>query len=61
MSLFAFLIWTYVSRIDIVSKGTAMIQGKSDISVSRTQIVGVVDTVNVKSGNEVKKEMFYYG
>ncbi|EJR93264.1 HlyD family efflux transporter periplasmic adaptor subunit [Bacillus mycoides] len=55
MSLFAFLIWAYVSRIDIVSKGTAMIQGKSDISVSRTQIVGVVDTVNVKSGNEVKK------
>lgn len=32
-----------------------MIQGKSDISVSRTQIVGVVDTVNVKSGNEVKR------
>ncbi|MEC5308570.1 HlyD family efflux transporter periplasmic adaptor subunit [Bacillus thuringiensis] len=55
MSLFAFLIWAYVSRIDIVSKGTAMIQGKSDISVSRTQIVGVVDTVNVKSGNQVKK------
>ncbi len=55
MSLFAFLIWAYVSRIDIVSKGTATIQGKSDISVSRTQIVGVVDTVNVKSGNDVKK------
>lgn len=55
MSLFAFLIWAYVSRIDIASKGTAMIQGKSDISVSRTQIVSVVDTVNVKSGNEVKK------
>lgn len=55
MSLFTFLIWAYVSRVDIVSKGTAMIQGKSDISVSRTQIVGVVDTINVKSGNEVKK------
>ncbi|MGG3043151.1 HlyD family efflux transporter periplasmic adaptor subunit [Bacillus anthracis] len=55
MSLFTFLIWAYVSRVDIVSKGTAMIHGKSDISVSRTQIVGVVDTVNVKSGNEVKK------
>ncbi|MBJ8073520.1 MULTISPECIES: HlyD family efflux transporter periplasmic adaptor subunit [Bacillus cereus group] len=55
MSLFTFLIWAYVSKIDIVSKGTAMIQGKSDASVSRTQIVGVVDMVAVKSGDEVKK------
>ncbi|MDA1586180.1 HlyD family efflux transporter periplasmic adaptor subunit [Bacillus cereus group sp. TH230-1LC] len=55
MSLFVFLIWAYVSKIDIVSKGTAMIQGKSDVSVSRTQIVGVVDTVAVKPGDEVKK------
>ncbi|PGD61098.1 HlyD family efflux transporter periplasmic adaptor subunit [Bacillus wiedmannii] len=55
MSLFVFLIWAYVSKIDIVSKGTAMIQGKSDASVSRTQIVGVVDTVAVKPGDEVKK------
>ncbi|CAM4201632.1 HlyD family efflux transporter periplasmic adaptor subunit [Bacillus paramycoides] len=54
-SLFVFLIWAYVSKIDIVSKGTAMIQGKSDASVSRTQIVGVVDMVAVKSGDEVKK------
>lgn len=58
MSLFVFLIWAYVSKIDIVSKGTAMIQGKSDVSVSRTQIVGVVDTVAVKPGDEVKKEIF---
>ncbi|PFE15076.1 HlyD family efflux transporter periplasmic adaptor subunit [Bacillus cereus] len=55
MSLFTFLIWSYIGKVDIVSKGTAMIQGKSDISVSRTQIVGVVDTVAVKSGDEVKK------
>lgn len=55
MSLFTFLIWSYIGRVDIVSKGTAIIQGKSDISVSRTQIVGVVDTVAVKSGDEVKK------
>ncbi|MDM5465378.1 HlyD family efflux transporter periplasmic adaptor subunit [Bacillus cereus] len=55
MSLVTFLIWAYVSRIDIVSKGTAMVQGKSDVSVTRTQIVGLVDTVNVKSGSEVKK------
>lgn len=32
-----------------------MIQGKSDVSVSRTQIVGVIDTVAVKPGDEVKK------
>ncbi|WP_144508172.1 HlyD family efflux transporter periplasmic adaptor subunit [Bacillus thuringiensis] len=55
MSLFTFLIWSYIGRVDIVSKGTAMIQGKSEISVSRTQIVGVVDTVAVKPGDEVKK------
>ncbi|ENJ6138929.1 HlyD family efflux transporter periplasmic adaptor subunit [Bacillus sp. HUB-I-004] len=55
MSLFTFLIWSYIGSVDIVSKGTAMIQGKSEISVSRTQIVGVVDTVAVKPGDEVKK------
>ncbi|MFP3821786.1 biotin/lipoyl-binding protein, partial [Bacillus sp. SIMBA_008] len=33
----------------------AMIQGKYDVSVSRTQIGGIVDTVSVKSGDEVKK------
>ncbi|MCU5709646.1 HlyD family efflux transporter periplasmic adaptor subunit [Bacillus cereus] len=55
ISIFTFLIWAYISKIDIVSKGTAMIQGKSDVSVSRNQIPGVVDTVNVKSGSEVKK------
>ncbi|MEB9455179.1 HlyD family efflux transporter periplasmic adaptor subunit [Bacillus anthracis] len=55
ISLLGFIIWAYIGKLDTVSKGTAMIQGKSNISVSRTQIVGVVDTVNVKSGNEVKK------
>lgn len=55
ISLLGFIIWAYIGKLDTVSKGTAMIQGKSNISVSRTQIVGVVDTVYVKSGNEVKK------
>ncbi|SDZ43344.1 MULTISPECIES: HlyD family efflux transporter periplasmic adaptor subunit [unclassified Bacillus (in: firmicutes)] len=54
MTLLGFVIWAYVGKLDIVSKGTAMIQGKSDISVSRTQTVGIVDTVAVKSGDEVK-------
>lgn len=55
ISLLTFAIWAYIGKVDIVSKGTAMIQGKSDASVSRTQIVGVVDKVAVKSGDEVKK------
>lgn len=55
LSLLTFAIWAYIGKLDIVSKGTAMIQGKSDASVSRTQIVGVVDKVAVKSGDEVKK------
>ncbi|EJV55952.1 hypothetical protein IEM_05416 [Bacillus cereus BAG6O-2] len=57
MSLLVFMIWAYIGKVDIVSKGTAMIQGKSDISVSRTQIGGIVDTVAVRSGDEVKKGM----
>ncbi|OOR02818.1 hemolysin D [Bacillus mycoides] len=55
LSLLAFVIWAYFGKLDVVSKGTAMIQGKSDVSVSRIQIPGVVDTVSVRSGDEVKK------
>ncbi len=55
ISLFGFMIWAYAGKVDIVSKGTAIIQNQSDISVSRTQIPGVVDTVSVKSGDAVKK------
>lgn len=50
-----FMIWAYIGKLEIVSKGTAIIQGKSDISVSRTQIIGVIDNVLVQSGDEVKK------
>ncbi|MEB8804263.1 HlyD family efflux transporter periplasmic adaptor subunit [Bacillus cereus] len=53
--LLVFVIWACIGKIDTVSKGTAIVQGKSDISVSRNKIVGVVDTVVVKSGDEVKK------
>lgn len=55
ISLLGFVIWAYIGKLDTVSKGTAMIQGKSDISVSRIQISGVVDTVAVQSGDAVKK------
>ncbi|TKJ05291.1 biotin/lipoyl-binding protein, partial [Bacillus cereus] len=55
MSLIVFIIWVFAGKIDIVSKGTAMILGKSEISTSRVQITGTVDTVFVRSGDEVKK------
>ncbi|MEH6890185.1 HlyD family efflux transporter periplasmic adaptor subunit [Bacillus sp. JJ864] len=55
LNLLGFMIWAYFGKIDIVSKGTAIVQGKSDISMSRSQIVGIVDTIAVKSGDEVKK------
>ncbi|WIG24997.1 HlyD family efflux transporter periplasmic adaptor subunit [Bacillus toyonensis] len=49
------MIWAYVGKIDVVSKGTAIVQGKSDISVSRSQISGTVDSISVHTGDEVKK------
>lgn len=55
LSLIGFMIWAYVGKFDVVSKGTAIIQGKTDISVSKTEIAGIVDNVKVKSGDEVKK------
>ncbi|MGH0556944.1 HlyD family efflux transporter periplasmic adaptor subunit [Bacillus pretiosus] len=55
ISLLVFFIWAYIGKIDVVSKGTAMVQGKSDVSVSRNNIAGVVGTVSVRSGDEVKK------
>lgn len=41
--------------MDIVSEGTAIVQGKSEVSVIRTQITGVVEDVLVGSGDEVKQ------
>ncbi|PDY85337.1 HlyD family efflux transporter periplasmic adaptor subunit [Bacillus toyonensis] len=55
VGLLGFTIWAYVGKFDIVSKGTAMVQGKLDVSVSRTQIAGIVDTISFQSGDEVKK------
>ncbi|RWS39665.1 HlyD family efflux transporter periplasmic adaptor subunit [Bacillus mycoides] len=50
-----FLIWAYFGKMDIVSEGTAIVQGKSEVSVIRTQITGVVENVLVGSGDEVKQ------
>ncbi|OPA06737.1 HlyD family efflux transporter periplasmic adaptor subunit [Bacillus cereus] len=53
--LLGFMCWAYIGKIDIVSKGTAIIQGKSDMGIIRTQVAGIVDNVFVRSGDEVKK------
>ncbi|HDR3493174.1 TPA: HlyD family efflux transporter periplasmic adaptor subunit [Bacillus wiedmannii] len=55
VGLLGFMIWAYFGKLDIVSNGIASIQTNSSISVSRTQISGIVENVNVKSGDEVKK------
>ncbi|HDR4909320.1 TPA: HlyD family efflux transporter periplasmic adaptor subunit [Bacillus cereus] len=54
LGFLGFIIWAYVGKIDIVSKGTAIVQGNSDISVYRSKIAGTVDNVFVHSGDEVK-------
>ncbi|MEW5207632.1 biotin/lipoyl-binding protein, partial [Bacillus cereus] len=53
--LLGFMCWAYIGKIDIVSKGTAIIQSKSDMGIIRTQVAGIVDNVFVRSGDEVKK------
>ncbi|MCR6850508.1 HlyD family secretion protein [Bacillus sp. IBL03825] len=50
-----FMIWAYTGKIDIVSKGTAIVQAKSEVSVIRTQMTGVVEAVMVRPGDEVRK------
>ncbi|EJV55934.1 HlyD family efflux transporter periplasmic adaptor subunit [Bacillus cereus] len=55
VGLLGFMIWAYFGKLDIVSNGIASIQTNSNISVSRTQIPGIVENVNVKSGDEAKK------
>ncbi|HDR8179184.1 TPA: HlyD family efflux transporter periplasmic adaptor subunit [Bacillus cereus] len=50
-----FSILAYFGKMDIVSEGTAIVQGKSEVSVIRTQITGVVEDVLVVSGDEVKQ------
>lgn len=50
-----FMIWAYIGKIDIVSKGTAIIQAKSEVGVIRTQMTGIVEEVLVRPGDEVRK------
>ncbi|MBL3887885.1 HlyD family efflux transporter periplasmic adaptor subunit [Bacillus cereus] len=49
------LIWIYLGKIEIVSKGTAIVQGESDIGIVRAQSIGIVDEMFVHKGDKVKK------
>ncbi len=41
--------------MEIVSKGTAIVQGESDIGIVRAQSIGIVDEMFVHTGDKVKK------
>lgn len=49
------LIWVCLGKMEIVSKGTAIVQGESDIGIVRAQSIGIVDEMFVHTGDEVKK------
>ncbi|MEM5606427.1 hypothetical protein AAHB51_27305 [Bacillus cereus] len=54
--MFAFgILWGYLGKIDIVSKGTAIVQSGQDVSIIRTSFNGIVEELRVKSGDEIKK------
>ncbi|MCM3737939.1 HlyD family secretion protein [Bacillus cytotoxicus] len=53
--LTVFFVWTYFGTIDIVSKGTAIVHGKSDVDVIRSQVGGTVNKIKVHSGDYVRK------
>lgn len=53
--LIGFCLWAYFGKIDIVSKGTAIIQGKKEASMVQSRLGGVVSRVAVQSGDYVKK------
>ncbi|MFA2567813.1 HlyD family efflux transporter periplasmic adaptor subunit [Bacillus wiedmannii] len=55
IGLLGFLMWAYFGKIDIVSKGPAFVQGNSEVSVSRSQVPGIIEKIAVHSGDEVKK------
>ncbi|MDW8786082.1 HlyD family secretion protein [Bacillus cereus] len=53
--LFFGSLWAYLGKIDIVSKGTAIVQDGQDVSIIRTSLSGIVEELRVKSGDEIKK------
>lgn len=53
--LVAGCLWGYLGKVDIVSKGTAIVQGAQDVSLIRTPLNGIVEELKVKSGDGIKK------
>ncbi|WP_315971471.1 HlyD family efflux transporter periplasmic adaptor subunit [Bacillus sp. 16GRE42] len=53
--LVAVCLWGYLGKVDIVSKGTAIVQGAQDVSLIRTPLNGIVEELKVKSGDGIKK------
>lgn len=53
--LVAGCLWGYLGKVDIVSKGTAIVQGAQDVTLIRTPLNGIVEELKVKSGDEIKK------
>ncbi|MEM5635338.1 hypothetical protein AAHB55_28095 [Bacillus cereus] len=58
--LFFGSLWAYLGKIDIVSKGTAIVQGGQDVSIIRTSLSGIVEELRVKSGDEIKKVILLF-
>lgn len=49
------IIWAWIGTIDIVSKGTAIIQEKDSPNILRFPMTGTVESIVVKDGQEVKQ------
>ena len=49
------MIWVWIGTIDIVSKGTAIIQEKDSPNTLRLPMTGTVENITVKDGQEVKQ------
>ncbi|MGR5980787.1 hypothetical protein ACT7DJ_34170 [Bacillus cereus] len=49
------IIWAWVGTMDIVNKGTAIIQESDSANIIRLPIGGTVETICVKNGEEVKQ------
>ncbi|GGE85976.1 HlyD family efflux transporter periplasmic adaptor subunit [Priestia taiwanensis] len=55
VSFVVFIGWAYFGKVDVVSKGTAIIQGETEIQISRAQIPGSIDQIAVQNGDEVQE------
>ncbi|EJR54178.1 hypothetical protein IIO_05788 [Bacillus cereus VD115] len=53
--LIVFILWAYFGKIDIVSKGTAVIQEKKEASMVQSRVGGTVSQITVHSGDYIRK------